>query len=262
MKKITVTLLFMLLITFGGLSAVQAESSKQRIFDDANLLTTEEIAKLEKLAEKYSVKRERDFLIFTKDNEEKDIGKYMDDYYDEHAPGFDKAHGNTAMLGIDVHEMKRDVVLHCFGKAEKYLDSNRLTLIQEQIIPDLSDGNYFDAFVSFILLSDKYMNYRPGVNPENPFYKTWVQFAIAIVLGIIVVGMMAYHVNPKMTTNASTYQDMNRTKVLNKRDRYIRTTVTKRRKPKQSSSGGGGSGGGGIGRTSGGFSRSSSRGKF
>lgn len=241
--------------------SVATESDKQRIFDEANLLTDAEIARLEKTAQYYSEKRETDFIIITQADPGKDMEKFLDDFYDEQGLGFDKSHGNTAMLGIDMKN--RDVVLQGYYKAETYLNQQRIDQILDQIAPDLSDENYDVAFDSFIKIVDKYMDYRPGVNPENPFYKTSVQFMLAIGLGIVIVFSMAYHTKPKMTTTARTYRDTERTKVLQKRDRYIRTTVTKRRKPKQSSGGGGsGRSSGGYGRTSGGHSRSSGRRKF
>lgn len=253
--------LFLLLISslFMTLNVSAASAEKQRVFDDANLLSTDEVTKLEKIAQKYSEKRETDFIIITQQEPEKDIEIYMDDFYDEKGLGFDKEHGNTAILGLDM--TRRDVVISGFYKAEKYLDPDRIMQIIDEITPDLSAGNYYDAFELFIKTSDKYYNYKPGVNPKNPMYKTSVQFLIAAGLGVLIVGGMAMNTKPKMTTTANTYQDRNRSKVVGRRDRYIRTTVTKRRKPKQSNNSGG-SGGGSFGRTSGGHSRSSGRGKF
>lgn len=261
-NKICISLLFILVFIFTVLSIeVSAETDKQRIYDDANILTDEEIVQLENIAKKYSEKKDTDFIIMTKDGSDgKDIEDVMDDFYDEEALGFDKPYGNTAMIGIDMKE--RDVVLMGFKKAETSLDPNRLEQIREKITPDLSDENYVNAFESFVKLSSKYMSYKPGVNPENPLFNTWVQLAVAVGIGFIVVWGMARNVEPKVSTTAATYRDTERTKLLHKRDRYIRTTVTKRRKPKQNKSSGSSGGGGSYGRTSGGHSRSSSRGKF
>lgn len=259
LNKLLVAISFLLFFVFIGINDVNASVEKQRIYDKASLLSDDEVMELEEIAQNYSEKRETDFIIITVEEIERDLEKYLDDFYDNEGLGFDQEHGNVAILGIDM--TRRDVVLLGFYKAEEYLDPNRLTQIRTKITPDLSAENYFTAFESFILLADEYMNYRPGVNPENPLYKTWVQLFIAIGIGALVVGIMAFHVNPKTTTTSATYRDDNKTKVLQRRDRYIRTTVTKRRKPQKSNSSGGGSGGG-FGRTGGGHSRSSSRGKF
>ena len=262
--KVLAILFFIIGFTLFSETNESAAADKQRIYDEAEVLSESEVTELETIAREYSEKRETDFVIITVKDAAEDLQVYMDDFYDETAFGYDQPHGKTAMIGIDVGESRRDVVLSAYKGIEEELSSDRLDLIEQQVIPYLSDGDYFIAFESFIELSADYMNYRPGVNPENPFFQTWMQLLIALVIAALVVWFLARNVKPRMTTTSATYRDDERTKVLQRRDRYIRTTVTKRRKPKQSSSGGGrrGGGGGGIGRTSAGHSRSSSRGKF
>ncbi|MEI3614423.1 TPM domain-containing protein [Pseudogracilibacillus sp. SO30301A] len=262
MKKNLGKIFILFLIAFIFLSTflsieTQAESSKQRVFDDANLLSDNEVKELEKLAAEFSDKRNTEFIIVTVEESEKNLQIYMDDFYDERYGENDE---NVAMLGLNMK--KRDVVLSGYSDMHRKLDPDRLTIIREKITSSLSNGDYFNAFESFITLSAKYMQYREGVNPANPLFNTWVQIGVAIAIAASIVWLMARSVEPKATTTSATYRDMDRTKILGKRDRYIRTTVTKRRKPKQSSSGGGRGGGGSIGRTSGGTMRSSSRGKF
>lgn len=235
-----------------------ASDTKQRVYDYAKLLTRTEVEELEAMASKYGEKRETDFIILTTaDTQGKDIEKYMDDFYDEMAPGYDKPHGNTAILTIDMQH--RDVHVAGFYKAKEYLDDGRLDLIREKITPDLSEGNYYEAFSTFIKTSYKYMGFSPGVDPENILFNLWFQLVVAVIVGGTVVGIMIYNSGGKITVNEGTYRDAKHSRILDQKDNFIRTTVTKRRKPTQSSSSGGG-GGGGI--TGGGHSHSGSRGKF
>src|SRR5699024_6505612 len=136
---------------------------------------------------------------FTREDEATFIGDYMDDFYDNNAPGYEKPKGTAVLVGIDM--ASRDIVIDSFGEAEKKLDPDRLTAIREEITSDLSRGNYFDAFSDVIYLSDKYLKYKPGVDPTNPFYKTSVQFFAALILGGVIVGAMVFRMNPRMTTN-------------------------------------------------------------
>lgn len=242
------------------MGTVVASESKQRIYDDANLLSEAEVTKLEELAQEYSDKQETDFIILSiEDADGKDIEKYMGDFYDEHGFGYNQQHGNTAILALDMKE--RDVMLMGFGKAEEYLDAERLDLVRNKITPDLSSKNYYDAFVSFIETSSRYMEFRPGVNPENPLFKWWIQLGAAVIVAGLIVGSMVYNSGDKVTTNSRTYFDDNNTRMNSKRDIFINKTVSKRRKPSNNNKGGGGRGGGG-GFTGGGRSFSSSRGKF
>lgn len=251
-------MLLSLLIVFFAVN-VEAATDKQRIFDEAGLLTDHEINTLENIAQKSSDHRETDFIILTTiDADGKDIIKYMQDLYDQEGFGYDKEHGNAAILTIDMSE--RDIYLAGFYKGETYLADDRLDMIRDKITPDLSSENYFKAFESFVITGDEYMGYRPGVNPENIFFKWWFQIFASLVIALIVIFVMVFNTGGKVTTTAGTYRDSNHSKVLQKKDRYLRKTVTKRRKPKQSS--GGGRSGGGGGMTSGGHSHSGSRGKF
>ncbi|MBP1913509.1 TPM domain-containing protein [Lederbergia galactosidilytica] len=265
MKRSSIIATLFMLFTFCiilplFISPVMASSpTKQRIYDYAELLTDEETEKLESLAEEYSVKRETDFIILTtNDTKGKDIIPYMQDFYDEQGLGFDKEHGNTAILTIDMEH--RDIYLAGFYKAKELLNDERLDSLRNKITPDMTNGNYYEAFQTFIVSGSKYMGIRFGLNPDNLIFQLWFQAAVAIGLGTAIVGAMAYNSGGRVTINSKTYEDANTSRVINRRDQYIRTTTTKRRKP-QSNSGGGSSGGGG-GRTSGGHSHSGSRGSF
>lgn len=256
-------LFLMIISTLVSIVVLGEPSSKERIYDFADLLTEEEKVELEKISDKYSAKRETDFIILTiSDPEEKDIVDYMEDFYDDNGLGYDKPRGNTAVLTIDMKN--RDVYLAGFSKAEKYLDDYRLDIIREKITQDLSEGNYYDAFYSFIKTSYQYMGIRPGVNPENILFKLWFQIIVSIGIAGISIGIMAYNSGGKTTVNATTYQDPTNSKIISRRDTYLRTDVTKHKKPSNKSSGsrspGGRIGGGGISR--GGHSHSGSRGKF
>ncbi|PKR85792.1 TPM domain-containing protein [Heyndrickxia camelliae] len=248
---------YLLVSSFTLKTNAESINQKRYVYDEAHLLTDNEVAKLEALANEKGKDTNTAFLILTVNGiDGKGYIEYVENFYDENAPGYDKPHGNTAILFIDMKE--RDVYLAGFQKAEEYLDNNRLDLIQDKITPDLSNGKYFKAFSKYIELSHEYMGYKPGVNPENILFKWWFQLIVSIAVGAIIVTLMAYQSGGRVTVNARTYMDSNKSKVLNKRDVFIRQTVTKQRKPSNNNKSGGG---GGV--TRGGYSHSgSSGGKF
>ncbi|WP_077368254.1 TPM domain-containing protein [Anaerosalibacter sp. Marseille-P3206] len=254
---IIVFLLFPLVINV----AIAASKTKQRIYDFAGLLTDEEIVNLEEMSEKYSSKRNTDIIILTTDDTGgKDVVKYMEDFYDEKALGYDKPHGNCAILTIDMQH--REVYVAGFYRGEEYLDNDRCSLVREKITPDLSSGNYHDAFYTFIKTSYKYMGIRPGVNPNNIIFNSWFQIIVSLIVAGISVGIMAFNSGGRITVNEGTYRDFSNSRVIDRRDNYIRTSVTKHRKPSDDNHNSGGSSGGGGGVTSGGHSHSGSRGSF
>lgn len=236
-------------------------SAKTLVFDHAGLLSAEEKASLSAQAAELGVKRETDFIIITLNGTDgKDIVEYVGDFYDETAPGYDKPHGNAAIIAIDMAE--RDVFLAGFGKAEIYLDDGRLDQIRHKITPKLSAGQYGAAFGQFLELAHDYMGYKPGVNPENVLFKWWFQLAVAIGVAAVAVGIMAYRSGGRVTVNAHTYLDKSRSRIIRQTDHFVNKTVSRTKIERQSGGGGGGGFGGGGGMTGGGRSFSGSRGKF
>ncbi|ANS77317.1 hypothetical protein AWM70_17960 [Paenibacillus yonginensis] len=263
-KNTSMWLLLLLVWVAAGLpfqhasAASEGNANKSLIYDEAHLLTAEQTKELNELALRYGAERETDFIIFTTDNPENlDVVDLTENFYDEKAPGYDKSHGNAAILTLDMRN--RDVYLAGFYKAEERLDDGRLQKIRSKITPDLTEGNYADAFETYIKTAYKYMGFKPGVNPDNILFNGWFQLGVAVVIGGIVVGIMAYRSGGTVTVNRMTYEDAATSGVLAQEDRYIRTTTTRRKIERQSSGSGGGGGGG---RTGGGHSHSGSRGSF
>nr|WP_277398185.1 TPM domain-containing protein [Neobacillus citreus] len=270
-----------LVLLFGFLQTAKAQEFDRThyIYDRAQLLTEAEAAELQTLAAELGGQRETAFIIITLNGSDgKDIVQYVEDFYDENAPGFDQPHGNTAILAIDMGE--RDIYLAGFKKAEQYLNDERLDQIRDQITPDLSDGQYFQAFSQFLNTSYEYMGQEPtsdssgskdygygggsdgqnhyvtGTDEENIFFQWWFQLISSLVVAGIVVTIMAYRSGGRVTVNAQTYMDHDKSRVIGKHDTFTHQTVTRQRKPSNNTS----SGGGGI--TGGGHSHSGSRGKF
>lgn len=234
------------------------EPLKKLIYDEAGLLSDEERAELEAKANRLGAERETDIIIYTSLNESGvDVEKMMQDFYDEEAPGYDKAHGNAVILTVDMRN--RDIYLGGFYKAEEYLDDGRLDRIRNKISPDLTAGDYYGAFSAYIDTAHRYMGYEPGVNPDSIFFQWWFQIGVAAIVAWLIVWRMVHTSGGRVTVHSRTYENTRSSGVVRQHDQYLRTTVTKTHIPKPPSGGGGGGGGG---RTSGGHSHSGSRGSF
>jgi len=262
-RRLSLAFLCLLAIVLAlPLGAAAAAQQKTLIYDEAGLLSGEEQSELNDLANRLGAKRQTDILIVTSANaENRDVIKLTEDFYDEHAPGYDKAHGNAVMLVMDMRN--RQVYVAGFAKGETYVDNGRADRIREKITPDLSSGNYAQAFQTYVKTAYKYLGIRPGVNPDNPLFSIWVQLAAALAIGGIVVGVMAYRSGGRVTVSGRTYENTGESGILERQDQYIHTTVTRVKIERNKDGGGGGSGGGGGGGvTGGGYSHSGSKGSF
>ncbi|AIY04608.1 hypothetical protein Plano_0643 [Planococcus sp. PAMC 21323] len=253
-KGLQIICLLLLFIGISGMTVFAA--ADQHIYDDANLLSKAEIVELEAVATEYSQKQDVDFLFLTSaDEQSTDIITYMSDFFDDWA--VENNQENAVLLTMNI--ATRDVYLAGFGTAETTLDNKRVDLVLDRIISEMQNGDYADAFRETVTTSSRYMEFKPGVNPENIFLKTWFQVGIALLLGGAVVSFMLYNSAGRVTTTASTYFDGNNTRVTETRDQFRNKTVSRRKVPK-SNSGGGGFGGGGS--TGGGRSFSGGGRKF
>ncbi|MDH4616998.1 TPM domain-containing protein [Brevibacillus sp. AY1] len=290
-----------LCFSIGMKTSVAEEAGwKPLIYDEAGLLNQDEIDELNELANQMGALRETDIIIWTSDNPENiDVELMTEDFYDEQAPGYDKPHGNAVILTLDMNN--REVYLAGFYKAETYLDNDRLDEIRSQITPDLANGDYKLAFQTYIETAgaylevlpevkpditynsnnsynndysppvqspthatDQYVTSRPEVNrePDNLFLNTWFQLAVSLIIGVISVAVMAYRSGGRVTVNSRTYEEAHTSGILDSRDDYLHTTVTKQKIERNTNNGSGGGSSSGGGMTSGGHSHSSSRGSF
>ena len=275
--------LFCLLLAPGtALHALAAPLTQEYVYDSDHLLTEDEIVDLKELCQTKGAEAGVDIILLTERLSSYDAEKtYMEDFYDEqYEAGILNEH--TAMLLINME--LRDVYIQGYGNCEFYLNNDRIEYILDDIIPYLSDADYYRAMELFIDEVVYYMEQDKGVSFEyeegqdygeawggpSDYYEVsytpaeairYVPFGmialISFVIGAISLAIMASGSGGKVTTNNRSYMDASHSGLTAKRDDYIRTSVTKRRKPQENTSSYSGprsSGGGGI--SSGGRSHS------
>ncbi|WKA55575.1 TPM domain-containing protein [Planococcus shixiaomingii] len=238
--KAPVMLFWMLFFIAIGGTGVSAEVD-QHLYDDAGLLSDSEKSQLEALAAEHSREEGIDFLFLTtNETEGRTTETYMGDFFDQWKA--DTGQSNAVILTIDMEN--REFYLAGFGTAETKLDNQRVQMILDRITPYMQRSDYGGAFYETVTTASRYMEYRPGVNPESIFLKTWFHAAVALLLGGLVVGSMVFNAGGRVTTTSSTYVDRDHTRVRSEQDRFRNKTVSRRRIPKSNKSGGGGFGGG------------------
>lgn len=248
MNRISKLLFLFIFCFFLVLPSVSADV--QRVYDQAGILSDEEVAALEKKAADLFKKWETDFIVITTESTEGlPIMKYMQNFTDQLAKEFNRKKDNMAVITLDMGD--RWVDLAGFGRAETYLPDSRVDMIRGEITPSLSAGNYYEAFDLFFDFGDEYLDKHPNI-----FFNTFFQLALSLGLAGAIVFFMAYTSGGRVTVTSRTYLDESNTKIIDKHDIYLRKTVTRKRKPSSKSGGGGG------GISGGGRSHSGSRGRF
>lgn len=246
--------------------ATEAEAPRPHVYDEAGLFSDYERADLEEQCITYGEDVGLEIMILTH-NDPNAI--YAEDYIEDFEDKLPV--GDRVYLLIDLYN--RDVFIEGYGKAETYIHSKRIDKILDEIVPDLSDGNYYAACLTYIKRSAEYMkddselnydhNYSKtpqNSNPNAPYYdetwptdrypdyttrpasssfftNVWVQLIISIIIGAVVVGLMAYNSGGRMTAGSSNYLDHGRSGLIGRRDDYIRTTVTRVKKPSSNNTG-------------------------
>jgi len=224
----------LLISMVGSLQAAE----KQRLFDEAELLSASEQVTIQVELDKISRELSADFIIVTKKKlDGTNIQYFANDFFEKNG----NKNGSGAILAISMQE--RDINFTAFGKI--YDDhKRRLDKIRASIGKHLTAKRYHQSFMHFTELV------RPSGFFGN-FAKvavTWQPWVIALVVTLVVVGFLAYNHRGEITVGSSTYAVPGAFNLISSEDRYLRTTTTKTKVTSSKSSGGGG------GRSSGGSS--------
>lgn len=221
-----------------------------RVVDEADLLSDSEekelAGKIEDLTDKYNF----DIVIVTADtiNGETPMA-YADDYYDYNGYGAG-ADNDGILLLLSMED--RDWWISTTGYGIDAFTDYGIDVIGDEIVPDLSNGDYYSAFTEFIDLTDDFLAEAEKGNPYDidHKYKTFSDYIIAVgiglFIGLIIAVISVLVMKSKMKTvamqnNANNYAVNNSLRLDRSNDIFIYRNVTKTRRPEPSSSGGGSS---------------------
>lgn len=286
-KKSSLSAFLLLFTVLAGLlfhgmypfSVYASEDGKnQYVYDNYGLFSEKEVNELTDTCLKYGKEAQADIIMVTTNNlDGKSTTDYLEEFYDEKIFGQDERSDSTVIMLIYLGEDRRTVDIQGYGNAENYINNDRIEHIIDDLSPVLKEGNYKKAFVEFAKEAAYYMNEKKGVSetpatgnsssgdygnssyngPSNyygekvksPFYNTFVQLGIALLIGAVSVAVMAFNSGGRMTVQGRDYLDNGSSGILEKGDDYLRTTTTRTKKPSQDSGAGDGprsSGGGGV----------------
>ena len=221
-----------------------------RVVDMADLLDNSEEAALLSMLDEISIRQELDVVVVTVNTlDGKTPMDYADDFYDYNGYGFGENRDGVLLL---VCMEDRDWRISTSGYGITVFTDAGIEYISEKFLPDLSDGNYADAFTTYAELCDEFITQaRTGEpydtnnlpkEPFNVFTSLLISLAVGILVSLIVTGKMKGKLKTvRMQPAAEEYVRKGSMLVTESSDLFLYSHVDRRVKSKDNDSGGGSS---------------------
>ena len=234
------------------LTVSDSAAQQPRLLDGANLLTDAEEAELLARLDQVSRELQCDVVIITVRSCEGYSADYViEQFYDQYGYGYG-SNRDGVMLLLSMAE--RDWRILSNGFAANAITPSDIDKIGDQIVPELSAGDYEDAFLEFAELCKYEIE---GERYGFPF--PWAQsllisLAVGFVAAFIATAVMRGKLKSvRKQTGARQYTRQGSMHLTHSTDLFLYSTVNRRPRPKETSHSSSGSrGGGGGGRHVGG----------
>ena len=226
-------------VLFSMKSDVYADSSKEYVYDNAGILTADEISKLKSQCKKASADSECDIVIITTNigHDGSTMDSYLKQFLDDN--GYSQ---NAVIYGVDMKS--RADRMYTQGKAGTDISQETIDDIRKACGEKLSDKEYYTAFSKYV----KNMNMCMTTSIVKKLtYKMWIKLLIASGVAVAAVLTMMHNAKARMTVSSTEYTKDHNFKVNDRRDVFINTTVVTRHIEHNNSSGSSGGGGGNSG---------------
>lgn len=235
MKRLFAVLISVLLCLSLILCVSASEEPGRRLVDNADILDSEEEARLNSKLDRISEDRNFDVVILTTldlDGQE-DILEYAEDFYE--AGGYGK---NGIILVRKAGDSPQYGYL-TLGKGNKIFDDDAFDTLDIRIVHLLSEGEPLEAFHAFADTCDEILE------AFVPPYVLWI--VISLIVGILLAFFIPMKIlkgqlkSVRMHQEATNYVRPNSMNMTNSRDIFLYRTITRTEKPKDNSSSSGGS---------------------
>lgn len=247
MKKRIFSLFFALLLLVTAAIPAFAAAEVPRLVDDAGLLSSREERDLLSRLDEISFRQGADIVVVTVDSlGSKTPMAYADDFYDDNGYGKD-----GVLLLVNMED--RDWWISTSGRGITAITDAGIEYISDRFLPDLSDGNYAEAFEIFADQCDAFITqaktgtpYDVGHMPREPFRAVRnliVALVVGFLIALIATGVMKGNLKSvRKQAAANSYVKANSLTVTDSRDLFLYTQVIRHARPKDSDSSRDGSG--------------------
>ena len=267
MKKVLFTIIALLLCLTISMP-VMAESELPRLIDEADLLSDREEQKLQEKLDSISERLQFDVVVLTVDSlEGYSPMEFADDFYDYYNYGFGSSK-DGALLLVSMEDRDWHVTTTGFGITA--ITDAGLDYMSERFVPELSDGDYAEAFETYAELCEDFVReartgrpYDVGHMPRGSFNfgtKLIVSLVVGFVIALIATGVMRSSLKSiRPQPSAASYVRNGSMQVTEHGDMFLYRRINRIAKPKNN---GGSKGGSSTHRSSSGRSHGGGGGKF
>lgn len=245
-KRITAAVLAALMTV---LMTVPAFAYEERVFDDAGLLSEDEITQINEEIDTIRSTYDCDVVVVTtNDSEGKTAMEYADDYYDDNGFGIGaERDGIILTINMDI----REYWMSTCGQAILWFSDSEIESMKSTVQSYLSDGSYGDGVLAWLGDVSYELEYDDGsgyiIEESNPFADALgivpmallIGLILAVILIIVLIRICRTAVTP---AQAGDYLQKDAITIKKREDLFLRShTTSVKIESDTSSSGGGGS---------------------
>ena len=220
------------LVLFVLVLSVCVSAQTSAVCDHAELLTPSQENQLDKTIQSLSQDHSFQAVIVTVDSlDGKSPKSFAENFYLQGGYGIGETKDGILLL---LAMNSRDWYIATHGQTRDIVTDSDIDDISEEIVPNLSDGNYYGAFESFLsLVEDEYQKEQTQ----------WIwNLLIALAIGAAIAGIALFFMRRSMNTarqqsGAGGYMKDGSFDLYECRDFYLYSRTTKVRKSQNNSSG-------------------------
>jgi uncharacterized protein len=236
-KLLSLALALLMLMSLAVAVSAATPGSEQFIYDDAQLLSENQAAKLQDRLQELSDKYDTQIVVATLQSVNGgDADILAEAFYDGKDLGYgDSRDGILLIIMMDIREFR--IVSN--GEAADALTLDRIDKITDVITPELSDGEYYDAFREFADKCEYYLDGHINGFPFDVGKSLVIALVIGIVAGLIVANTLKAQLKTlHIQTRAHDYVKAGSMQLTYQKDLYLYRTVQQTRKQTSNSNSG------------------------
>ncbi|MCR5736113.1 MAG: TPM domain-containing protein [Eubacterium sp.] len=227
---------------------VKAEN-KQKLVDDADLLSSSEKEHIEALLMRLSKENQFDIVIHTLNDPtlpdtDEALMNYADDYYDYNGYGYGENYDGVILV---INMAHRGYWISTCGYGITAMTDRGLEYMKDQFVPSMSDGDYAEAFEIFANTCDDFVKqaksgkpYDVGNLPKKDL--GFIHILIALGIGAVAAAIACLTMKGQLNTihpknHAADYMIKDSLNITQSTDQFLYVFTKKTAKPKNNGGG-------------------------